>query len=155
MIEREGPAMSVILIGAAGLEPLRKTLRCLRGQTIGSRLEIVFVASSSADCTIDEAELEGLWGHRVVEIGPFLSSARARAAGVEQASAPLVAFGEDHCFPDPEWAESLVKAHEQPWAAVGPVMINANPQTAMSWADFLMGYSSWIDPTPAGPIQLL
>ena len=32
---------------------------------------------------------------------------RAYAAGVRTATAPLVAFTEDHCYPEPEWAEAF------------------------------------------------
>jgi hypothetical protein len=49
----------------------------------------------------------------------------------------------------------LIAAHRQPWAAVGPVIANGNPATAVSWADYLMGYAPWLDPSPAGVVEHL
>lgn len=67
-----------------------------------------------------------------------MSTAEARAAGIRQANAPVVAFVEDHSYPDPDWAERLIEAHRKLWAAVGPVMmVNANPATMISWPIFL------------------
>jgi GT2 family glycosyltransferase len=83
------------------------------------------------------------------------SGAAGYAAGVRRASAPIVAFAEDHAYPGPGWAEALVRAHADGWAAVGPVIANANPNGAIAWADFLLGYGPWLDPTPAGPVEYL
>jgi hypothetical protein len=57
----------------------------------------------------------------------------------------VIAFGEDHSFPLPEWAEALLARHEEPWAVVGPLVRNANPRTATSWADFLIGYGPFAE----------
>lgn len=70
----------------------------------------------------------------------------ARAAAVRAARAPIVAFGEDHSFPQPGWAAAILAAYRGEWAAVGPVVINANPGTIVSWADLLMGYGPWLAP---------
>jgi hypothetical protein len=60
----------------------------------------------------------------------------------------VVAFLEDHSYPAPGWAEALLEAHRRPWAAVGPVIVNANPDSAVSWADmFLRG--GRVEPTEA------
>ena len=52
------------------------------------------------------------------------------------ATAPVVALSDDHCFPEPGWGEALVDAHRGPWAAVGPVVANANPGSLVSWVYF-------------------
>jgi hypothetical protein len=67
----------------------------------------------------------------------------------------VVVFAEDHSYPQPDWAEALIAAHREPWAAVGPVVANANPRSAVSWADFLPGYGPWLDPTPGGVVDYL
>src|SRR5262249_54038198 len=38
----------------------------------------------------------------------------------------------------------------EPWAAVGPVMSNANPSTSVSWADMYIGYGPWLYPDAGG-----
>jgi hypothetical protein len=70
--------------------------------------------------------------------------------GVRQASAPVVAFVEDHSFPGKGWAEALIQAHRKPWAAVGPMIANANPQSLVSWANLIIEYAEWIEPVSPG-----
>jgi hypothetical protein len=131
------------------------TLAHLAAQSIRERIEVVLVATSRAVLELPEEVVSPFWGHQVVEIGAFDSIARANAAGVRRATAPLVAFTEDHCFPEPAWAEALVRAHDGPYAAVGPVVRNANPTTAVSWADYLIGYGPWAYPSPSGDAPFL
>ena len=127
------PAMSLIVITPDRFETIRKLMRGLRAQTIKEKLEIVIVSPSIHTLDLDESQLQGFGGFCLVEFGPIQSSAEARATGIRKASAPIVAFTEDHSFPDPHWAEALLKSHEQPWAAVGPVIRNANPKSLISW----------------------
>jgi hypothetical protein len=118
-------------------------------------MEIVIVTPSADSLEADERELREFAQFRVVEVGAITSVGPAYAAGIRQASAPVVVMGEDHSFPDPGWAEALLRAHQQPWAVVGPVVRNANPGSRMSWADFFMGYGPWQEPTPAGETEHL
>lgn len=149
------PEMSVVIVTPDDYETIRKVIRCLHAQTVKDRLQLIIVAPSAEALVVDPSELKDFFQYRIIGIGKIDSIASASAAGLRQADAPLVAFLEDHSFPNPEWAEVLIKAHEQSWAAVGPVMRNANPESLTSWVDFLIHYGRWIDPTPAGPIDHL
>ncbi len=73
------------------------------------------------------------------------SIARAKVTGVHLAKSPLVVMTEDHSYPEPGWAEALVAAHRRPFAAVGPQLRNANPDSMVSWADFYIAYGEWVD----------
>ncbi len=152
MSDHDAPAMSVILAAPDRYEAVRKTMRYLRAQTARDRLEIVIVAPTARDLDIDAAEREAFLQFRVVEVGVIKSPAQAYAAGTRGASAPVVALAEEHSYPEPGWAEALIEAHRQPWAAVGPVIVNANPRTALSWAHVLLGFASWLEPTAAGVV---
>jgi hypothetical protein len=147
--------MSVIVITPDRYETVRKTIRHLRAQRIRDRLEIVLVAPSLEGLGPDEKELSDFHQYSVVAVGDMRSTARARAAGVRKASAPIVAFAEDHAFPAPGWAEALVNAHRQEWAAVGPVMANANPKSLTSWANLLVEYGPWLEPLAGGEAEHL
>ncbi len=149
------PRMSVIVITPDNYETTRKTIRRLRAQNVRHLLEVVFVAPSVSTLGLDDSELRDFHRVRVVEIGALTSTAKARAAGVRQANAPVVALVEDHSFPANGWAEALIQAHRQPWAAVGPVVANANPQSLISWANLIIEYSEWLDPCPAGVAEHL
>ncbi len=155
MSEHCTPEMSVILVTPDCYETIRKTIKHLRAQTVRDRLEIVIVVPSAEELNLDESELKDFFQFRVVEVGEIKSVAGAKAEGIRLSSAPAVALAEDHCYPDPGWAEALIKAHRQPYAAVGPVMRNANPESLISWADLLIGYGPWLDPAPAGSVEHL
>ena len=147
--------MSVVLLTPGGYDTIRRTIKHLRAQTVRDRLEIVIVAPAASGLGLDRRELADFFGVQVVEVGPILSTAAARAAGIQKAGAPIVALGEDHCFPAPDWAEALIAAHRQPWAVVGPVVANANPGTAISWANHLVEYGPWTEPAVPGPVEFL
>ncbi len=149
------PEMSVVLLTPAGYETIRRTIKHLRGQTVRDRLEIVIVVPAAAALGLNRTELADFFSVRVVEVGPILSGASARAAGICQAAAPSVALGEDHSCPDPDWAEALIAAHRLPWAVVGPVVGNANPGTTISWANHLVEYGPWTEPAAPGPVDFL
>jgi hypothetical protein len=70
----------------------------------------------------------------------------ARAAAVRAASAPIVAFTEDHSFPQPGWAAALVEAFDDGGSVVGPVVENGNPRSMVSRANFLLEYGEWMPP---------
>lgn len=155
MTSNGGPKISVIILTPDCYETIRKTMNCLRAQTVHEQLEIIIVASSANGLIDGEAELAQFKNVRVVEIGPMNSTPSARAVGVRHASAPVVAFAEDHSYPDQNWAESLIAAHRGPWVAVGPAMGNANPGTTLSWANLAIEYGPWLYPVAAGPVNHL
>ena len=136
-------------------DTIRKTIGCLRAQTARDRLEIVIVARSARDLNLAESELNSFANFRVVEVQAIVSIGSANASGVYAASAPLVVFGEDHAFPDPGWAEALIAAHQQKWAAVGPAVRNANPGSVISWADFIIAYGPWMECVAGGVAEHL
>ncbi|HEY0404994.1 MAG TPA: glycosyltransferase [Pyrinomonadaceae bacterium] len=149
-IEARRPAMSVVVITPDRYATIRKTIRHLRAQKVCGSLEVVIVAPSAKELEMDESAMANFHRHKIVEVGPVSSTARARAKGAREASASIVAFAEDHAYPAPGWAEALIKRHGEDWAAVGPVMTNANPRSITSWANLLIEYAQWLDPSEGG-----
>ena len=143
------PELSVVLACTDRYPTIATTLAHLAAQSIHDRIEVIVVAKSQAELALPARALEPFWGYRIVEIGAFDSIARANAEGARHARAAVIAFTEDHCFPESQWAEALLRAHRGPYAAVGPVVRNANPATAVSWADYLIGYGPWAYPSPS------
>ncbi len=127
------PALSVVLATPGDYEMIRRTIGFLRSQTVVDRLELVVVVPLTI--SLDQDELEQFSSVEVVCLDSFESCGSANAAGVRAAHAPVVVLAEDHAFPDPDWAEVLIEAHGQGWAAVGPAVRNGNPRTRISRAD--------------------
>jgi GT2 family glycosyltransferase len=149
------PLLSVILTTRERYSAIRKTVSCLRKQTACGQIELVIVAPSRSRLELDERQLAEFAGYQVVEIDRFKSIGHSNAEGIRHANAAIVALAEDHCFPDPQWAERLIASHQGPWAAVGPGIRNANPKTAVSWADLFIGYGPWLAPSPSRETEYL
>ena len=150
------PLMSVIIVAHRDSGNLRLALARLGSQTIASRLECILVAPPTEDFTPALAQLGGLVPRRVVAMQSMSSGGQAKAAGVVAARAPLVAFMEDHSYPQRDCAETLLQAHESgDYAAVGPLMWNANARNGRSWGCFLAFYSPWLSAPPQDKVDHL
>ncbi len=147
-----GPALSAIVVCPDRYPTVRQTVRYLQAQSVKQLLEIVLVAPNRLGLELVESDMEGFHSWQVVETGRVGSIAPAYAAGVRLARAPLVALTEDHSFPDEGWAQALIASHELPWAAVGPLMQNGNPDSMVSWADFFIAYGEWSHQSQPQPV---
>lgn len=145
-------ALSVVIVAPYGAASVRRLLQYLAQQTIRDRMEIVLVASSEQALGLDRALVAPFGGHQIVEVGPIAALNVPRVAGIQAARAPIVVLTEDHCFPAADWAESLLRSHDGPWAGVGPTVGLANPQRYRAWANYLLQYGPWIQPTTGGPM---
>jgi len=149
------PALAAIVVIPDTYQTVRRTMGHLQAQTAAKQMEVIFVVPSPEQCGLDKTELACFHNWQVVEIGPIKSIAHGFAAGIRNANAPVVALTEDHSFPEANWAQVLIAAHEQPWAAVGPTISNGNPDNMLSWADFYLAYGEWTQPISSGPMRHL
>jgi hypothetical protein len=140
----ELPDLSVILPTADDYSTIRRTVRALATQTICERIELVIVAPVD-DPGVIPADVRCFASVKIVNAGALRTSNISRIAGIREATSDIVVLGEDHCFPEPEWAAALVDAHRGDYAVVGPVLNNANPRSAVSWSNLLLEYSQWLD----------
>ena len=148
------PALTAILPTWDTFEAIRRTVSHLRAQTIAGEIELIICAPAADRVRYDPPDVAGLHAVRVLETGEWHASGPARAMAIQMASAPIVAFCEDHCYPFPDWAEALLAAHRESHAAVGPAFYNANPSTT-SWADLYVGYGRWLAPGQRRELALL
>ena len=149
MSEVPEPEISLIYVTASDLRPLAAVLRRLAEQTIARHVEILVVAPDPSMVAIP-VELSAPFHSLRILTEQRRWIGAARAAGVRAACAPIVAFGEDHAYPSPRWLEELLRHHRAGAAVVGPAMRNENPQTARSWASFVLAYGRFADPVPPG-----
>jgi hypothetical protein len=147
------PDLSVVMITPRGFDMLTESLGHLRDQALRERLELVFVAPRRDG--FDKLELDGFWGHKLVEMGEFPTTGAALAAGFRAATGPVVGYVEEHSFVEPGWAEALIEAHRGPWAAVGVGLANANPETAASWASLLLSFGGSVEPRESAEVDAL
>lgn len=142
------PLLSVILVTPDTYRRVRKTIQSLQKQSACGLLEII-IASPALDLPDALPEdWECFHNVKVVSTGPFRNTGHPRAVAASHASADVVAFAEDHCFPRAGWAESIASLRHLPWAAISPALENENPGP-LSWADFLLNFGPAVAPTNA------
>lgn len=143
------PEISVILVAVENYRSLGMTMARLRRQTIRRAIEIVVVALDSDRIEVDPEDCASFYSLRVVPCSGERLLANAVASGVRAASAPFVAMIEDHCYPEPGWAEALLERHRAGYAVVGAEIGNANPYSATSWCSYLLTLGAWAPPAEA------
>lgn len=149
------PTLAAIVVVPDTYDTVRHTMCHLKAQTVAEQIEIVLVVPSHQQLQLDDSELACFHSWQVIEVGAVTSKARGFVTGIRHAHAPVVALTEDHSFPDANWAEVMIAAHQKPWAAVSPSMRNGNPNTMLSWADFYQAYGEWAQPILSGSVRHL
>jgi hypothetical protein len=149
------PALSAIVITLGGFDVIRRTVRHLHDQTARDQIELLIVTPSSNGLEYDPEQVAGFHSVRIIETGSINYTGEAHAAGVRAASAPAVIYVEEHSYPEPGWAEALIKAHDGPWDAVGGAILNANPGNMVSWASMLTDFGPWVAPVSGGEVDRL
>ena len=144
------PRLTAAILTPVSFDSIRKTVGHIATQDIASTIELIIVVPDASRLALDSEAVSALHSVQVVEGDAGRESGKARAAAVKAARAPIIVFTEDHCFPQPGWAAALLNAHKGAWAGVGPVVHNANPRNAITWADLLMGYGPWLAPGKSG-----
>ncbi len=144
------PLLSVVMVTPRSIQTCRRTIGYLGEQTIRQHVELVIVAPSRAQLELRDNELSEFHSWQLVELGRVHSTGTATAEGVRVARAPVVVYGEEHSYPEPQWARVLVERHREPYAAVGSAMGNANPQTLTSWAHLFGQFGPVVAPVTSG-----
>jgi GT2 family glycosyltransferase len=102
-----GPLLSVVVPTRDRPDGMARLLDALEAQTLrGDRLEVVVVDDGSTAPLPEHPRIDRLLRHDR-SLGP----ATARNAGWRAASAPLIAFIDDDCRPEPGWLEAGLAAH--------------------------------------------
>jgi glycosyltransferase involved in cell wall biosynthesis len=150
-LSRVLPELSLVIVVGDRRERVAGALASARAQGLGDRLEIVLVDCGRRDLP-PVAGGEGLVV-RTVAIGPGGTYGDARGAGARAASAPIVAFLEEHARVLPGWGEATIAAYRGPWAGVGGEAVNANPGVGRSAITFAMNYGLYAGPLRAGEAE--
>jgi hypothetical protein len=147
--------LSVVLVAGSGPAGIARTMRHLRAQTARQRMEVLVVVESSKGFDLAALGGDAFAACRIVEAGPITERGAAAAVGMLAATSPIVGLIEDHSFPEPDWAEALLRAHAAGWTGVGPVVENANPESVGSWVNYILSYGGFAPPLAGGERDIL
>jgi hypothetical protein len=141
--ERSRPPLSVVVPAREGLAEVEPVLVALLPQARDAGAEVVVIGGPPAPAPA---------GVRLLPAGdPNMYELRRR--GIEAARGEVIAIGEDHAIPEPDWAEAVIRAHaERPdAAAIAGCLINATDRTVAGRANFCAFASPWQPPMPELP----
>jgi glycosyltransferase involved in cell wall biosynthesis len=147
-----GPELTVVILVGSLRSRVGAVLEALARQSSRDALEVVVVdAAADAAPAVAPARLDV----RMVSAPADATLGAIRVLGIEAARAPVVAFLEDHCYPEPGWAAAVIEAAAGPWAAVGYAFRVADPQSWAARAAAVSEYGQWLDPVRSGPRAML
>jgi hypothetical protein len=138
------PPLSAVIAVRDGIDEIAPVLAALLPQARRTGTEVLVVGQ------VDGAAPEGVRLVRVDDDDIY----RLRLAGVRAARGEVVAIGEDHAVPPPDWCEAVVRAHAaQPEApAVVGCLRNATDGTLSGRVNFLAFAAPFQVPMPALPV---
>jgi hypothetical protein len=142
--------MTVGLIAGEMRQRAEQSLVHLLAQDALEKLEILVV-----DVDPKGGPLAGIDHPRVryIHRPDFIYYCDAQGELARQASAPLLAFIEDHSFASPGWARAVLAAFEDPRvAAVNYTFTNAAEPGYLSCSILMAEYGCWMSPHPGGPV---
>lgn len=140
------PKMSIVVPAFLGYDSVVAALDSWEAQTCRSQIEIIVLCPASPGNRLPHGQI-------VVETGSLLLH-EARAVGVRKATADYVLLAEDHCLPDADCVEAILRRTEEQWDAVGPALRSGNPGGAITQGIFLITYAQWMLPA-RGPVSHL
>jgi hypothetical protein len=145
--------LAALLVVGNARESAQRALDALYDQTIADTMEIVVIDMQTRRAP--PLALSSRAATRYVTGGPDMTLARARAMAVKVAHAPIAAFIEPHSTAAPTWAAAVVRAHREPWAAVGYAFTNPLPASYLSRAVIMSKYGRWLHPTSTRATRVL
>ncbi len=139
------PSISAILITIDSYKRIETTVKYLYDQTVRDKIEVVIVATKLEDLCPDTTTLSSFHSYKFIEL-EIIDTGKAMAEGVFNCSADIVAYCEEHSFPESHWAETLINRHEEDWAAVGWAIKNYNHESLISRASCYMDFGRCMHP---------
>ena len=147
------PDLTAAIVVGNNRRRSQEALDALNAQTMADRMEIVVVDLGRPD--VPPLETSSRVFTRYVRLGPNASWGHGRAAAVRLATAPVIAFIEDHCTADRGWAEAVARAYADGWAAVSYAFTNPHGQYYVARAILAAEYGCWADPTRSRQARIL
>ena len=133
------PALSVVIPTRGGLAEAEHVVAALRSQVEKGQVEVVITGGPPA--TPPEP-----WVRVIPSDEPNLLKLRLLA--IRESRGEVVAIGEDHAVPTPDWCEAVLRAHrEHPEAAaIAGTLANGTDRTVAGRANFMAFASPWQPP---------
>jgi hypothetical protein len=140
------PPLSVVIPVREGLAEIAPVLEALLPAAEALAVEVLVVGELEAGAAPPSAVV------RLIPM-PVADMLVLRRRALAEAEGEVVAVGEDHAVPRPDWCEAVIRAHAENPAALAVVgcLVNATDATLAGRANFRAFASPWQPPMPTLP----
>lgn len=146
------PSLTIILPAMLGPTATRAALEAWSKLRSGERLQVLATVPARF-MPADAASLGLAPWIRLVNTGSA-TLYEARSIAAKEILGEYVFFAEDHCLPDEEWAESMLREIDGGWDVINAAFRPGNRGNAGSLGAFLIGYGEWMIPIASGKIAV-
>ena len=155
MNSSSGPQLAVILITPDQGQAFPARSEACRIQTIADRPGTCYCRTLAEALVLNPAEFEPFAALRTISIGEIHSVGAAYAAGIQQPQLRSSPWERTILSRMRTGRSGWCQRTREPWAAVGPQICNANPDSSVATADYLIAYGPWSESAKAGEVEHL
>lgn len=147
------PALTVLLPAKLGYSSVLPVLAAWDAQRSVRDIEVIILCPDGLGPSPQEMQHQRAW-HRVLMTGDR-DLHEMRVMGIEHARGEYVVLAEDHCIPDPDFCDAVIRRVQEGWDAVGPALRAGVRHSVWAQASFLIGYGEWILPRESRPTDVM
>ncbi len=142
--------VSVVIPCYNSTDTIVPTLAALTSQKTAFNYQVI-VVNSSADATPDMVR-QRFPEVELVQLSQRASAAKARNLGAAEATGRFIAFLDSDCLVTTDWLQMMVDNFNADYSGIGGPIENGNPESAISWAGYLLEFSDFFPCTNPVPV---
>lgn len=132
--------ISVVIPSYNSKETITQCLNSVLNQNYKETYEIIVVDSSDDDTpAIVKSHFPNV---KLIHFHKKTDPGTARNTGANSAKGHILAFIDSDCIASIDWLRQIKQRHDEGYSAVGGAVLNANPHSIISWASYIIEFSS-------------
>lgn len=135
------PELSVVIVAYNERHSIERCLASLKRQQTSRSFEVILIDSSTDGTNAIALRFPFV---RIQHFAERKYVGEARNAGVALARGDIIAFLDADCFVENDWIETVARAHQSPYLAVGSAIFNGTPESLVSWAYYFCEFNLWL-----------
>lgn len=148
----EPPFISVVIASVNGFPCLGECLDALTNQQGGLAYEVLVVDRCGEKVRTEVKKRFDRPEVVFIPVEGFPSIPKLRAVGMAAAKGRMIAILEDHCNVPPTWYQSIFKAHQAGYQAIGSGVENGAVDRLIDWSVFFCEYARFMPPVAGGVV---
>ena len=150
--DSQHPELSVVIVTICGASYLAKCLEALSSQSCKQPFEIIVAYDERLP---DVPSLQKKYPHvQMTTVHGMQTPEELASIGLRETHGRIIALTEDHCIPDTQWCEQILREHASSYAAIGGA-VEIIAEDALSWAFAYTDYYRYLNPVPEGKTKNL